>query len=110
NLVNGSTISDAVADSKGRIAKNVLAGMTDAAMVEDLYLSTLSRSPTKAEAESALKYLAPGPQTQRAQDLLWALLNSRASCISISASTVHAGSKTPALTAPASRGSRGLVT
>ncbi|MGA3205470.1 MAG: DUF1553 domain-containing protein, partial [Bryobacteraceae bacterium] len=77
NLINGTTISDAVADSKGRIAKNVLAGMTDAAMIEDLYLATLTRLPTKSEAENASHYLAGGPQTQKAQDLLWALLNSK---------------------------------
>jgi hypothetical protein len=77
NLVNGTTISDAVGDSKGRIAKNVLAGMTDAAMVDDLYLATLTRLPARSEAENALRYMAGGPQTLKAQDLLWALLNSK---------------------------------
>jgi hypothetical protein len=77
NLINGTTISDAVADPKGRIAKSVLAGMTDAAMVDDLYLATLTRFPTKSESENALKYLAGGARTLRAQDLLWALLNSK---------------------------------
>lgn len=77
NLINGKTISDAVADPKGRVARNVLAGMTDSAMVEDLYLSTLTRLPTKAESEQAMKYLAGGPRATRAQDLLWALLNSK---------------------------------
>ncbi len=77
NLVNGTTISDAVADAKGRVAKNVLAGMTDSEMVQDLYLATISRPPTKAESNYALKYLSGGPRTLRAQDLLWALLNSK---------------------------------
>jgi hypothetical protein len=77
NLVNGRTISDAVADPKGRVAKLVLSGKDDAAIVEDLYLAALSRLPDKAEAERAAKYLAPGPRATRAQDLLWALLNSK---------------------------------
>ncbi len=77
NLINGKTISVAVADPKGRVAKNVLAGKTDAAMVEDLYLATLSRLPSKGEADSGTKYLSGGPRTLRAQDLLWALLNSK---------------------------------
>ncbi len=77
NLVNGRTISDAVADPKGRIAKNILAGKSDAEMVEDLYLATLSRFPVKAETESGVKYLSAGPRALRAQDLLWALLNSK---------------------------------
>ncbi|MEO8027589.1 MAG: DUF1549 and DUF1553 domain-containing protein [Bryobacteraceae bacterium] len=77
NLINGTTISDAVSDPKGRIAKNILAGATDAAMVDDLYLATLTRFPTKAEAANAMHYLAGGPKALRAQDLLWALLNSK---------------------------------
>jgi hypothetical protein len=77
NLVNGRTISDAVADPKGRVAKLVLGGKTDAAIVEELYLSALSRLPNKAESERGQKYLAGGARTVRAQDLMWALLNSK---------------------------------
>jgi len=33
--------------------------------------------PTKSEAENALRYLAGGPEALKAQDLLWALLNSK---------------------------------
>ncbi len=77
NLVNGRTISDAVADPKGRVAKLVLSSKDDGAIVEELYLAALGRTPDKAEAERAAKYLAPGPRATRAQDLLWALLNSK---------------------------------
>jgi len=77
NLINGRTISDAVAHPKGRVTTNVLAGKSDEAMIEDLYLAALSRPPTKSEAESGRKYLAGGPRAARAQDLLWALLNSK---------------------------------
>ncbi len=77
NLVNGTTISNAVADPKGRVAKLVLAGKADQAIIEDLYLATLSRFPTKQEADNGIKYLAGGARATRAQDLLWALLNSK---------------------------------
>jgi hypothetical protein len=77
NLVNGRTISDAVADPKGRVAKLVLSGKDDKAIVEELYLASLSRFPNAQESERALKYLAGGPKTARSQDLLWALLNSK---------------------------------
>jgi Protein of unknown function (DUF1553) len=77
NLINGKTISDAVADPNGRVTKAVLAGKSEAAMLEDLYLATLSRFPTKAEAESGLKYISSGSRATKAQDLLWALLNSK---------------------------------
>jgi len=77
NLVNGKTISDAVADPKGRVAKLVLSGKGDAAIVEELYLASLSRVPTAAESDLGVKYLAGGAKAGRAQDLLWALLNSK---------------------------------
>ena len=77
NLVNGGTISDAVADPKGRVAKLVLGGKNDEAIVEDLYLAALGRVPTSAERERGLRYLGGGARATRAQDLLWALLNSK---------------------------------
>ena len=79
NLVNGKTISDAVADANGRIAKSILGGRPDRDLIEDLYLASLSRPPTAAELASALKYLQTGSgRAARAQDLLWALVNSKA--------------------------------
>ncbi|PYT19366.1 MAG: hypothetical protein DMG59_00555 [Acidobacteria bacterium] len=77
NLVNGRTISDAVADSKGRVAKLILSGRSDAAIVEDLYLAALSRLPAPEESGRGVKYLSGGAKASRAQDLLWALLNSK---------------------------------
>ena len=78
NLVNGKTISDAVADPKGRVAKLVLSGKSDEAMVEELYLASLSRPPSAEERQRGVKYLTNGAKASRAQDLLWALLNSKA--------------------------------
>jgi hypothetical protein len=85
NLVNGAAISDAVASTGGRIAKAVLRGASDEQLVEELYLSSLSRMPTAAELASSLKYLSAAQagsashgRAARAQDLLWALVNSKA--------------------------------
>jgi len=77
NLINGKTVADTLADPKGRVAKLVLSGKSDAAMVEELYLAALSRLPNAEEAERGVKYLAGGSRATRAQDLLWALLNSK---------------------------------
>lgn len=77
NLVNGTTISDAVADPKGRVARLVLSGKDDGAIVDELYMAALSRPPDKEESTRARKYLSEGPRATRAQDLLWALLNSK---------------------------------
>jgi len=77
NLVNGVTISDAVADPKGRVAKLVLSGKDDKAMVEELYLAALGRFPDAQESDRGVKYLAGGAKASRTQDLMWALLNSK---------------------------------
>jgi hypothetical protein len=79
NLVNGRTISDAIAEPKGRVAKLVLAGAADRAVIDELYLASLSRFPTAAESQAAEKFLQSGTsRTARAQDLLWSLVNSKA--------------------------------
>jgi hypothetical protein len=79
NLVNGRTLADAIADPKGRVAKLILAGATDRAIVEELYLAAMSRFPTPKEYDTALTYLrAGGSHAAWAQDLLWSLVNSKA--------------------------------
>jgi len=78
NLVNGATISDAVADPKGRVATLVLSGKNDATMVDELYLASLGRPPSAEERDRGVHYLSGGARARRAQDLLWALLNSKA--------------------------------
>jgi hypothetical protein len=79
NLVNGSTIAEAVADENGRVAKLILHGANDRQIVEELYLASLGRPPQPRELDYAETYLAKGMnRAERAQDLLWALLNSNA--------------------------------
>jgi hypothetical protein len=79
NLINGKTISDAVADPSGTIAKAMMAGSSDDALIKEMYLRTLSRAPTPSELDTSITYLRRGGQrAARAQDLLWALLNSKA--------------------------------
>ena len=78
NLVNGKMISDAVADPNGRVAKLVLSGKSDEAIVEELYLAALSRLPTSEERRRGVAYLSTAAKASRAQDLLWALINSKA--------------------------------
>ena len=79
NLVNGRTIGDAVADPKGRVAGLILAGASDRAIVEELYLAALSRYPTSKENDTAVTFLKSGESRAAwAQDLLWSLVNSKA--------------------------------
>ncbi len=80
NLLNGSTIADAIADPAGRISKLVLGGASDRKLAEEIYLAALNRSPEGNELDLALTYLGKGgaARAERAQDLMWALLNSNA--------------------------------
>ena len=79
SLVNGPTLADSVADPEGRIAKAIVAGQSDRELIEELYLSALSRYPSSTELDEALTYLNSTPgRAAKAQDLLWALINSNA--------------------------------
>lgn len=79
NLINGSTVSDAIADPEGRIAQWVIGKVPDKKLVEELYLATLNRPPDAKEFELGLKYLSESPnRAEKAQDLMWALINSNA--------------------------------
>jgi hypothetical protein len=77
NLINGATISEAVAAKDNRISKLIEAETDNKKVVEEIYLSVLNRPPNASE----LKDLNLGEGEQRlesAQDLAWALLNSPA--------------------------------
>jgi hypothetical protein len=78
-LVNGPTLSEAVADPQGRVASLFRNKPDDRRVVEAVYLATLCRLPTDEEAARSLKVLAGSPNKQEsAQDLMWALLNTPA--------------------------------
>lgn len=79
NLVNGRTIADAIAAPNGRVAKLIVTGSSDRAVVEDLYLAALSRYPTPKEFDTALSFRRKDESRAAwAQDLLWSLVNSKA--------------------------------
>jgi hypothetical protein len=76
-LINGPTLSGAVADPQGRIAALIKDKVTDRRLVEEIYLAVLGRLPTEDEATLCIKEgLSRFPNRQEAaQDLMWALLN-----------------------------------
>jgi hypothetical protein len=76
HLINSEKIQQKVADPKGRLATLLGAKKTDAEIVEELYLVTLSRLPTARERETVARLLATAPSRQEGlEDLLWALVN-----------------------------------
>ncbi|MEO6036172.1 MAG: DUF1549 and DUF1553 domain-containing protein [Verrucomicrobiota bacterium] len=75
NLINGNMIGEAVADKSNRLTKFVEAELDNKKVVEEIYLSVLSRPPSEKEITQI--DLGEGEKrVEVAQDLAWALLNS----------------------------------
>jgi hypothetical protein len=77
SLINGPTIADAVNSPDSRIAKLAETEKDDGQLVEEIYLSCLSRPPSEKEL-AAVKFGEGTNRLEVAQDLAWALLNSPA--------------------------------
>ncbi|MBM4074225.1 MAG: DUF1553 domain-containing protein, partial [Planctomycetes bacterium] len=77
-LINGPTISDAIAHPEGLIAKLVAAKVDQPRLVEEIFLSVFNRMPTDDERKRGEKYLADNGLADGGQDLMWALINSPA--------------------------------
>ena len=77
-LMNTPAINRHVRDTKNTmLGKMIRKTKDDTAIVNQLYVKTLSREPTEDELQRALAYRAKMPNsTQPWEDLLWALVNS----------------------------------
>ena len=66
-----------LAQKDGRIQKLLASGKTDDQIIEEMFLATISRTPSEAEKRTALQaYPFATDRTRAAQNLEWALLNS----------------------------------
>jgi hypothetical protein len=78
HLANGDLINNKIARSGGRIDTLFKAGQPMPEIVTELYLVTLSRFPTAEEVDFAVAEIGKAANARAgAEDLLWALLNSR---------------------------------
>jgi len=80
HLSNGETILKKLAADDGKLASLVTSGMPNYRIVEELYLSALSRYPSDAELAQLLPVLNEAPADQRRivlEDMFWAVLSSR---------------------------------
>jgi hypothetical protein len=78
HFMNGKGINARLASDEGRVAKLIAAKVSDENLVEELYLASLSRFPTPEETKIARQDLARAKERRKgAEDLLWALLNSK---------------------------------
>lgn len=77
HTLNGDFLNKKIADPSGRVALLLKDKTPVPAIVEDLYLATLSRPPREEELAKVHDYLGAAPTAEALQDLLWVLLNSR---------------------------------
>lgn len=78
-LVNGPTLSDSVAAPGGLVAQLIQAKTDDPKLVEEIFLAALCRLPDEKEKARFTAVLAKAANKQeKAQDMMWALLNSSA--------------------------------
>jgi hypothetical protein len=78
HLRNGDSVVQKINAGKGRLAALLKAKKDDTQVAEELFLATLSRPPSAAEAAAVKGALADGgPRDEVFRDLLWALLNSK---------------------------------
>ena len=79
-IANGDTMNMKLAAKDNLIGKALAAKTADAALLEQLFLSALSRKPTAAESGPLLKELAATPPEAKRQaweDVYWSVLSSK---------------------------------
>ena len=80
HIANGDTINKKLAAPNSRISKLLKANTPNERIVEELYLSALSRFPTASERGKILKVLSETPEPDRRaalEDVYWAVLSSK---------------------------------
>ncbi len=78
HLMNSADVNNRLASKSGTVTSLISSKLTDAQIVQSLYLTCFSRYPTAPELKTDLKPLAVQADKKRAavEDLAWALINS----------------------------------
>jgi hypothetical protein len=77
-LINGPTVNDKLRNANNRIGRLLAKKATDAEILNELYLSTLSRLPTAEDVKVSLEHVSKAPDKRKAwEDVHWALLNTK---------------------------------
>jgi hypothetical protein len=76
HLANSLKLHEKVSAETGRVARLLKTVKSDAEIVDELYLATLSRLPSAAERETVQRLVARAPSRREGyEDLMWTLLN-----------------------------------
>jgi hypothetical protein len=77
-LMNGPTVTGKLSDANNRLGTLLARKTSDADMLEELYLTALSRSPSDETARAFLGHVARTADKRKAwEDVLWTILRSR---------------------------------
>ncbi len=77
-LINGEAVRERLEARDNRIGRLLEAEVSEDALLEELYLATLSRRPTDEERSGVLSHLSRSDDQRKAwEDVAWALLNSK---------------------------------
>ena len=80
HISNGETILQKLAAKEGKVESLMASGLPNYRIIEELYLSALSRYPTDEEVAQLLAVLNEAPASERRaviEDVFWAVLSSR---------------------------------
>ena len=78
NLLNGDTLNNRLRSDNGRVGRAVQANRSPKEITEEFYLAALARRPSDKEQAAAEKLFSKAPNLREgAEDLLWALLNTK---------------------------------
>lgn len=80
HLYNGKTLNEKLLSPDSSLSKALAAGATNDTLIDELYLSSLSRLPNASERIKVLEILSSAPEAERRQaieDLYWSVLTSR---------------------------------
>jgi hypothetical protein len=77
HLQNGDELTRKLKSKEGRLATLLKETQDDNQLAEQIFLTTLARTPNAEEKIALAKSLAGGPKEEVYQDLFWALLNTK---------------------------------
>ena len=78
HLINGDTMTKAIASPDGRLAKARAAEMDTLDIVDDLYLAAYGRNPSEEESARLISFAADAEDRDAAlEDIYWSVLNSK---------------------------------
>lgn len=80
HIANGDTLNPKLAAKDNRIGKLLAAKKTNEEILDEAFLSTLSRPPTPTERTRSLKLLTDAGEAERRpalEDLYWGLLSNK---------------------------------